>query len=496
MQPTTTTDLHELELRLGELETASRALEPDASQRADLLEAVTTYADDFLNGLPQRKAYEPEGYAAAPEDAALIPTESGHPMAELLRFLGQRVDRTGLNPASGGHLGYIPGGGLPVSAMGDYLAAITNRYAGNFFAGPGAVRMENAMVHWAGQLMGYPPGFGGSLTSGGSIANLTAIATARTAMGLKGRDLERCVVYTSQQAHHSIPKALRLTGLGECMIREVALDDRFRMNPKALRDQLRLDVRAGLRPFLLVANAGSTDTGAVDPLDPLADIATEHGLWLHVDAAYGGFFLLTAHGKRMLRGIHRAHSVVLDPHKGLFLPYGTGLVLVKDINHLLQANRYQANYMQDTKEQTLEHSPAELSPELSKHFRGMRMWLPLKLHGLAPFRACLEEKLLLARYFHQRVQTLGFEVGPEPDLSVVFFRHLPATGDADAFNQRLLQGVQRDGRIFLSSTVLNGHFVLRFAALAFRTHRREADLLLEVLESQRSLLEQHEQART
>jgi len=475
--------LNEIERRLHACEAASRPLEPQMADRNQLVKAVTSYADDFLNGLPGRKAYEASGYGAEEADAALVPEESGTDIHGLLEFLGQRVDGPGLNPASGGHLGYIPGGGLPAAALGDYLAAITNRYAGVFFAGPGAVRMENAMVHWAGGLVGYEKGFGGSLASGGSMANLTAIATARNAMGIKGRQLEQSVVYSSQQAHHSVPKALRLTGLGECVLRQVPLDDRFRMDPAALRQQVQADKEVGLHPFLVVANAGSTDTGAVDPLGPIADIAAEQGLWLHVDAAYGGFFLLTGHGRRIMQGIHRADSVVLDPHKGLFLPYGTGMVLVKDINHLLRANRYEANYMQDAREQSLEHSPAELSPELSKHFRGLRMWLPLKLHGLVPFRACLEEKLWLARYFRLRAQDMGFETGPEPDLSVTYFRFVPHGGDADAFNQTLLQGVQRDGRIFLSSTVLNGKFVLRFAALAFRTHRHEVEVLLEVLRS-------------
>lgn len=458
-----------------------RALEIPSAERHAALAEVTGYANDFLNSLSERKAYEAEGYDRTEADQLFEPGETGTEIAPLLDFLGQRVDRTGLNPASGGHLGYIPGGGIPAAAMGDYLAAVTNRYAGNFFAGPGAVRMENAMVRWAAELVGFEKGFGGSLTSGGSMANLTAIATARTAHGLKGKDLEHCVVYLSQQAHHSIHKALRLTGLEECIIREIALDEHFRMQPDALSKQVEADENAGLRPFLLIANAGSTDVGAVDPLEALADIAAEHKLWYHVDAAYGGFFLLTQHGKQIMQGIHRADSVVLDPHKGLFLPYGTGMVLAKDIRHLLQANRYEAQYMQDTREQTLEHSPAELSPELSKHFRGLRMWLPLKLHGIAPFRACLEEKLWLARYFRIRVAALGFEVGPEPDLSVIFFRYVPATGDADAFNQRLAQAIQRDGRIFISTTVLNGKFVLRFAALSFRTHKREADVLLDLL---------------
>ncbi|HMN04585.1 MAG TPA: pyridoxal-dependent decarboxylase [Flavobacteriales bacterium] len=239
---------------------------------------------------------------------------------------------------------------------------------------------------------------------------------------------------------------------------------------------------AGLQPFLLIANAGSTDVGAVDPLNALADLAARYNLWLHVDAAYGGYFLLTGHGQRMMAGIQRADSVVMDPHKGLFLPYGTGIVLVKDVRHLLQAHSYEANYMQDAQEHTLEHSPAELSPELSKHFRGMRMWLPLKLHGIAPFRAALEEKLWLTRYFHHRITQLGFEATPEPDLSVMAYRFVPANGDSGSFNKAMAHAVQEDGRVFISTTRLHGQFWLRLAVLSFRTHKREIDILLEQLE--------------
>lgn len=465
--------------QLKEKEAQGSALDINGPYRKELMGEVLAYTNGFLDTLEERKAYESKGYDRTEADHGFNVKEAGTGIGEVLDFIGNRVDHTGLNPASGGHLGYIPGGGIPASALGDYLAAITNRYAGNFYASPGAVRMENAMVHWTGKLVGYGKGFGGNLTSGGSIANLIAITTARTAKRLKGKDLDRNVVYMTSHGHHSLAKGLNIACLGECITREIALDSNYRMDVAALGQQVAMDVQQGLKPFLLIANAGSTDTGAVDPIAAMADVAGAHDMWFHVDAAYGGFFLLTEEGRARLAGIERADSVVLDPHKGLFLPYGIGIVLVKHIDHLLKANSYEANYMQDAKEQELEHSPAELSPELSKHFRGLRMWLPLKLHGIAPFRACLEEKLLLARYFRYQAKALGFEVGPEPDLSVVIFRYVPPQGDADAFNRALAHAIQQDGRVFISTTVLDGVFVLRFAVLSFRTHRKETDVLLE-----------------
>jgi glutamate/tyrosine decarboxylase-like PLP-dependent enzyme len=189
----------------------------------------------------------------------------------------------------------------------------------------------------------------------------------------------------------------------------------------------------------------------------------------------------------VLAGIERSDSVVLDPHKGLFLPYGTGIVLCRAAAPLLAAHEYGGAYMQDAVRDPTELSPADLSPELTKHFRGLRMWLPLILLGTHPFRAALEEKLLLARYFHAEIQALGFEVGPAPDLSIVTYRWVPQGVDlerANQLNRTIIEGARRDGRLFLSSTMLDGRFTLRLAVLAFRTHRRTVDLALRVLREQ------------
>src|SRR5690606_34987443 len=207
-------------------------------------------------------------------------------------------------------------------------------------------------------------------------------------------------------------------------------------------------------------------------------------IWFHVDAAYGGFFLLTAPGRALLRGIARADSVVLDPHKSLFLPWGAGMVLVRDREALLRSNACSGSYVQDATREPGEISPADVSPELSRPFRALRLWLPLLLLGTRPFAAALEEKLLLARYFRREIARAGFEVGPEPDLSIVTFRWAPpgaTVAEANALNQRLVDAVRRDGRVFLSSTMLDGKFTLRMAALSLRTHRKAMDLAVGVL---------------
>jgi glutamate/tyrosine decarboxylase-like PLP-dependent enzyme len=475
---------------IRELEVRARELEPDADRRGQLLSEVSAYAEEFLASLPDLPAYR----ETKDRGMGILETPIGeepHTLEALLDHLRRDVDRPGLNPASGGHLGYIPGGGLYASSLGDYLAAVTNRYAGVFFASPGAVRMENLLLEWMSGLVGYPrETAGGNLTSGGSIANLMGVTTARDAHSIRARDVERAVIYATEQAHHSVAKAIRLAGLSESVQRLVPIDERYRMRAEALERTIAEDRARGLLPFLVVASAGTTDTGVVDPIEEVAAICGRAGLWLHVDAAYGGFFLLCEEGRRAIGRLDGSHSVVMDPHKTLFLPYGSGAVLVRDRTSLFKSHHYTAHYMQDALAARDELSPADLSPELTKHFRGLRLWLPLLLHGLAPFRAALEEKMLLARYFHERLsERSGFEVGPYPDLSVVIFRYRPKSGDMDDFNRKLVEAIHRDGTVFLSSTILDGRFTLRCAVVSFRVHVDTIDRTLDILDREVRRLE-------
>jgi glutamate/tyrosine decarboxylase-like PLP-dependent enzyme len=467
--------------RIRSLEHAATLLEPGHAERAAMTAPVMSYADAFLNRIHHLPAFvetDDKGVGLYESPIGEGPSD----IAPLLKLIEHNVDRPGLNPASGGHLGYIPGGGIFHSALGDYLADVTNRYSGVFFASPGAVRMENMLIHWMAEVAGYPASAVGNLTSGGSIANLIGIVTARDARGITAKEIERSPIYLTAHVHHSVDKAIRIAGLKECPVRHVLMDERYRMDADALAHMVEADRRAGLRPWLVIASAGTTDVGAVDPMGAIGDIAAQHDLWFHLDGAYGAFFALCDEGRAILAGMDRSDSLVMDPHKGLFLPYGSGAVLVKDRQALQDAHHYTANYMQDTAASRDELSPTDLSPELTKHFRGLRLWLPLKLCGVAPFRACIEEKLLLARYFHEQLQRIpGFEVGPFPDLSVVTFRYVPARGDVTAFNERLVQEIHRDGRVFLSSSQIGGRFTIRLAVLAFRTHLDTIDLTLEIL---------------
>lgn len=472
--------LEEIQKELAAIEINAKKLEPASEIWSTWTENAFSFAKEFLDQLPESPVFtEKDDSESFFSDESLA--EQGTPMDELLQNLKKHVIDPGLNPASGGHLGYIPGGGLYPAALGDYLAAVTNKYAGIFFAGSGAVRLENFLLRWMAGLFGYPESAAGHLASGGSIANLTAIVTARDAKNIRSRDIPQSAIYHTNQVHHCIDKAIRIAGLAEAPRRIIRMDAHFRMDTDHLRSTVEKDLARGIQPFLIVSSVGSTDTGAIDPLKEIAEIAKISGAWFHVDAAYGGFFTLLDEFRDAFAGIELSDSLVIDPHKGLFLPYGVGAVIVRDGAALHRSHQYQANYMQDALGKNDEWSPAELSPELTKHFRGLRMWLPLKLFGLEPFRAALREKILLTRYFYENVRSWpDFETGPYPDLSVAIYRFRSGSDD-NAKNLKLAERIRKSGKVFISTTRIDDTVWLRLAVLSFRTHRETIDILLDEL---------------
>jgi len=461
--------------QIRDLEEISSQLEIDIVHRKELLSSLGEYTNQFIESLPTALSFIDKDVN---KGNLKISNQPGN-IAEILKVFNQEVAESGIKAASGGHVGYIPGGGIYAAALGDFLAAVSNEYAGVAYASPGAVAIENEVLNWLKEVFSFPKSAVGNLASGGSVSNLIALTAARDKFGVKNEKVTKSVIYLSTQAHHCIQKSLRIIGLEDVIIRYVDLDADFKINPQDLELKIQADRAAGLHPFLVIASAGTTDVGAIDPLDEMAAIAKTNNLWFHVDAAYGGFFVLTSK-KELFNGIEKADSLVVDPHKGMFLPYGIGAVLIKDANAVLHANRYAANYMQDAVLEDLAIDPANVSPELTKHFRGLRFWLPLRLHGIEPFVACLEEKLLLTQYFREKLVELGFEVGPVPDLSVSYFWY-PAESKTNDFNKQLMQHIHEDGSVFLSSTLLKDKFVIRMAILSFRTKLATINRAIEMI---------------
>jgi aromatic-L-amino-acid decarboxylase len=428
----------------------------------------------------QPAAYGDGGAEVARALAAPLP-ELGAPLEQALALVFDRALPTSFNSAGPGYLAYIPGGGLFASAVADLIADAVNRYVGVWVAAPGLAQLETNVVRWFCDIVGYPAEAGGLLTSGGSLANFTALVTARRER--LPENFLSGTIYASEETHHSVRKAALLAGFPAGNVRTLPVDARFRLRVDALREAVAADRALGCTPFLVVANAGSTNTGAVDDLEAVADAAQELGLWLHVDAAYGGFFMLTERGQAALRGIARADSIVLDPHKSLFLPYGTGSLLVRDAGALRRAHSVAADYMPETQAEAGRVDFCEISPELSRDFRGLRVWLPLQLYGASAFRRSLDEKLDLALWATEELRRIpGLTIVAEPQLSLVAFRLAPAGAEPaslDALNKRLLDQVNARQRVHLSGTTVGGRFLLRICVLSFRTHRDRVEQCLE-----------------
>ncbi len=472
--------------RILEFEKKSKVLEPSRSKRNKYLKQIQKYANTFITSLNTSKIFNDK----KPKPGIFSLGDSKKSLKELIQIYSKEVANKGINTASGGYMGFIPGGGLFTSALADFLAAITNEYAGLYYASPGAVMIENEILKWMKNIFGFPESAIGTLVSGGSIANMIALTAARDYHKIKADKIGKSVIYLSPHTHHCIIKSLKIIGLEDLIIRYAALDRFSKIDPGNLKKQIQEDKKNGLHPFLVVATAGTTNTGSVDPLFYIGEIAKENNLWYHIDAAYGGFFILTPEKNDLFRGIELADSLVTDPHKALFIPYGCGAVLIKNKEAIFHSHQYTANYMQDSvREEADFYNPADVSPELTRHFRGLRIWLPLMIHGINPFIACLEEKLLLTIYFRKKLTEKGFKTGPEPDLSISYFWYPSKTVDEDTFNRKLLQLINEDGKVFFTSTIINNKFVIRIAILSFRTKLKTIDESVEIINKARLKLE-------
>ncbi len=439
---------------------------------------------------PQAVAIGDELSTPIPE----LPLEGGP--QRVVEILEQAADAAFIT-VSPGYLGFVPGGALYGAALADLISNCMNRFTGLAVESPALCRLEADVLDWLLNEfgLGHLDEARGLLTSGGSIANFCAIVTARHEHCGDDGDLRKAIAYASSQTHHSVSKALHLAGIPIRNVRSVGVDARLRMDPKALERSISDDVDAGLQPFLVVSTAGTTNSGAIDPLGTIADICADRAVWHHVDAAYGGGFVLCPQGRKILAGIERADSIVVDPHKSLFLPMGTGCLLVRDGDKLRNAHEMDAAYLADGHEGEAP-SPAHYGPELTRPYRGLRLWLSLMLYGAEAFRNTLTEKLQLAVYFHEKLQglrddrDLPIEILEAPQLSTVTFRLQRAASESLAdWNDRNIDFINRInamGRVFLSKTslpVIDGAAqTLRVCVLNYRTRKEQIDACLAAIE--------------
>ena len=414
------------------------------------------------------------------------PPEDGQDLETLVERLARDV-----LPFAGHHdhprfFGYIPSAPTWPGILGDFIASGVNTFAGTWLQSAGASTLELVVLDWFRQWIGYPGQASGILVSGGSQANLTALACARESK--PGGRLENAVLYLSSQGHSSVARAIRVLGFAAEQVRALPVDEGYRLRPDALEAAVESDVRAGRQPFLVVANAGTTNTGAIDPLSEVARIAAERDLWLHVDAAYGGFAVLTERGRRWLAGIEQADSVTLDPHKWLYQPYEAGCVLVREGTRLASAFHIMPDYLQDTAVGGVEVNFADRGIQLTRASRAFKLWLSLKCFGVGAFREAIDRSLDLALLAEERIRgSAELELLSPATLGVVCFRRRPAGLDEEGTLERVNAGLDRrlavSGEGMISSTRVDGRYALRLCVLNHRSRAADVERVLGWLEA-------------
>ena len=414
--------------------------------------------------------------------------EEGRPFEAVFAEYTQKVAPNAFSLDHPSFFAFIPSAPNFVSILADTLAAGTNVFAGTWVESCGPSQVELVVMDWFKGMLGLPDTTAGLLVSGGSVASLTALAVARRAvLNDETRDAR---VYLSNQTHAAIDRALRILGISATQLRRIPTDASFRIDVVELVRAIRSDVEAGLRPFALVGNAGSTNTGAVDPLASLAEIARAHSLWFHVDAAYGGFAALTERGRRSLSGIEQADSLALDPHKWFYCPFEAGCVLVRNGSLMPETFRILPEYMVDVARQDREVNFCDYGLQLTRSFRALKVWMALKTYGARRFRQIIDRCLDLTEYAARWFEcSPRIELVTRPQLGIFTFRYVPErlpVSDTQAYlnclNEKLVGNITASRRLMLSSTRLGSRTVLRLCVLNHRTRKEDIKEALSLIE--------------
>jgi aromatic-L-amino-acid/L-tryptophan decarboxylase len=445
-----------------------------------LAHRISNLTADYLEKLPSLPAF-PDGVSGDDTQRLFdieLPLEGmGETSLDVLPEI-IRMSR----PNSPRFFGYVFGSGLPIGALGDFVGSTINQNVTAWRSAPAAVSIERTVVRWLGEAIGCES-FAGSLTGGGSSANLMALCMAREAkcpaneLGSHGG-----VIYCSDEAHMSIPKAAMMLGLGSSAVRRIEVDSAFRMKVDALRAAIEKDIQAGHKPMAVVASAGTVATGSIDPLPEVADICRQYSLWLHVDGAYGALAALAAPDK--FRGLERADSISLDPHKWLYQPAGCGCLMYRDPANARRAFAHSEDYARSLSDDPIEgYAFFEESMELSRPFRALKVWLSLRFFGLRAFEESIREDLRLAQTLSQAIGSRSeLELLAPVELSAVCFRYVRQGADLNALNLAILKRVIERGRVYISNANTHGQFALRACIVNHRSTESDVqEVVSEVL---------------
>jgi aromatic-L-amino-acid/L-tryptophan decarboxylase len=461
-------------------------LEPSADEIHEWGNSVTQFMAEYLGALRDRPVYR---HTSSREIRSELDSKlpiKGTNFDSLLKVFRETVVPLSRQNAHPRMFGYVQSPGTPIGAFADLLASTLNANLTIWRSAPAPVELERLTIDWIRQILGFNPEAGGLFVSGGSMANLAALAVARQT---KETSFGRLRMYASRATHFSIAKAAALLGIGRENVQHVEVDECFKMRVDDLVAKINADLEAGYIPFCVVGNAGTVDTGAVDPLSEIREIANRFQLWMHVDGSYGAFAILAQSAKQLFAGMEQADSIALDPHKWLYLPVDVGCVIYRDPEAAQAAFEHEAEYTRMFGEKPDEAFVCwDYGPELSRRFRALKVWMLLKGVGLDRLSEAIESNLACARHLESIVQASDdFEMVAPVELSIFCFRHVPARlrnqppPAIDAFNERLLVALQRDGSSYLSNTTLGGRFALRGCVLNYRTTLRDMEILLNDL---------------
>jgi aromatic-L-amino-acid/L-tryptophan decarboxylase len=409
-----------------------------------------------------------------------LPSRGSDPLAVLERIQKSVLSSTN-HETHPRFFAFVPGPSNLVGAYADFLRAGYNIFAGSWLEGSGPAMVELVTLDWIRKLAGYSETAGGIFLSGGSLANLSALVTARDAL-LKPAEFSRAVVYGSDQTHSSLLRAMRILGWQKNQFRRLESDAGFRARPEEVGQAIRVDRAAGLAPFCVIANAGTTNTGAIDPMAELADICAEEKVWLHADGAYGAAALFCERGRKLLRGIELVDSFTLDPHKWLFQPFDCALLMVRNratLRHAFHVREDEAEYLQDARAGEEEVNLWDYSPELTRPFRALKLWMSLQVFGADAFAAALERTFYLAEYAERELRARkNWEITSSAQMAVVTFRYVPEEQKdgsvenarrVDATNRAIAARMQAQGFALVLTTELWGQTVLRLCTINPRT---------------------------
>jgi glutamate/tyrosine decarboxylase-like PLP-dependent enzyme len=461
-------------------------LDPSAAEIRAWGNSVTQFVTDYLSELRDHPVYRRTSSREIRSGLDSKLPIKGTEFDSLLKIFRDKIVPFSRQNAHPRMFGYVQSPGTPIGAFADLLASTLNANLTIWRSAPAPVELERLTIDWIRQILGFNPEGGGLFVSGGSMANLAALAAARH---MKQDSLGRLRIYASSATHFSIAKAASLLGIGRENVRHVTVDKHFKMRLDDLTAKIDADLKAGYVPLCVIGNAGTVDTGAIDPLLDIREVANRFQLWMHVDGSYGAFAMLAQSARKLFAGMEQADSIALDPHKWLYLPVDVGCVIYRNPEIARSAFAQEAEYTRMFGEEADEAFVCwDYGPELSRRFRALKVWMLLKGIGLNQLSEAIESNLACARHLDSMVQASDdFEMVAPVELSIFCFRHVPMhlrnrpAEAIDAFNERLLVALQRDGSSYLSNATLGGRFALRGCVLNYRTTLRDMAILLDDL---------------